>query len=311
MAVSVALSPIPILQFFDNAGNLAAGGSLLTQVGGVNYPTYSDNAGSVALPNPIPLNSRGEVSTAAGSSSELFLQTGTSYTFILSDINGNQLWSVGNIVASSGASLPTSSGTANAQIITNTTPISLGNGVTQWFIPVATNTGTLTVNIDNTGAIQVNANGAAAIAGMVVANVPALLIYNGTTWNLVNPQRSTSSFTATFSVGFTTTPTGTINYSIDSSGKGVDVWVPSTFTATSNTGGWQITGVPTIIQPVTAKEAAIGGLEDSGAGTMGTIRTGTSGTWVVSKLGNTAGWTTSGVKGFSGASGANMRFTLD
>ena len=88
---TVSASPIPILQFFNNSGQPNAGGSVLTQVGGVNYPTYSDSAGSVALPNPIPLNSRGEVSNASGQSSQLFLEGGVVYTFTVMDVNGNTI----------------------------------------------------------------------------------------------------------------------------------------------------------------------------------------------------------------------------
>ncbi len=90
--MSVVACPAPILQFFDNEGNPAVGGSLLTQVAGVNYVTYSNSGGSIALPNPIPLNSRGEVSTAAGTTSQLFLVPNTVYTFTLFDSSGNQLW---------------------------------------------------------------------------------------------------------------------------------------------------------------------------------------------------------------------------
>jgi parallel beta-helix repeat protein len=84
--------PAPILRFTDNAGNPCVGGSVLTQVGGVNTPTYADVNGTTTLPNPIPLNSRGEVSTAAGASAQLFLEPNTAYTFTLSDAAGNQLW---------------------------------------------------------------------------------------------------------------------------------------------------------------------------------------------------------------------------
>lgn len=91
--VAVVACPVPVLQFFDNTGNPAAGGSLLTQVGGVNYITYSDIGGVTALPNPIPLNSRGEISTASGVSSQLFLVAGVVYTFTLYDAYGNQIWS--------------------------------------------------------------------------------------------------------------------------------------------------------------------------------------------------------------------------
>ncbi len=91
--VAVTLSPVPVLQFFNNEGQPNAGGSLLTQVGGVNYVTYSDFAGTIALPNPIPLNSRGEVSTSTGVTSQLFLVPNTVYTFTLYDSGNNPLWS--------------------------------------------------------------------------------------------------------------------------------------------------------------------------------------------------------------------------
>src|SRR5208282_6737847 len=45
----------------------------------------------IPLPNPIPLNSRGEISNAAGASCQLFLQQNIVYTFTLYDANGNQL----------------------------------------------------------------------------------------------------------------------------------------------------------------------------------------------------------------------------
>lgn len=91
MTATVALSPPPILQFFNNAGRPNAGGSVLTQVGGVNYPTYQDSAGAVPLPNPIPLNSRGEISTSVGASAQLFLVGGVIYTFTVYDKDGNQI----------------------------------------------------------------------------------------------------------------------------------------------------------------------------------------------------------------------------
>jgi len=91
MGTNVFLAPSPILQFFDNAGRPNAGGSVLTQVGGVNYPTYQDSAGTIPLPNPIPPNSRGEISNSSGISSQLVLAAGVVYTFTQSDANGNQI----------------------------------------------------------------------------------------------------------------------------------------------------------------------------------------------------------------------------
>ena len=91
MPTPVAASPPVILQFFNNSGQPLVGGSVLTQVGSVNTATYQDPSGSIPLPNPIPLNSRGEVSNATGISCQLFLQNGIAYTFTLFDAAGNQI----------------------------------------------------------------------------------------------------------------------------------------------------------------------------------------------------------------------------
>lgn len=91
MTTGVACPPV-ILQFTLNNGQLAAGGSVLTQVGGTNAATYQDVGLTTPLPNPIPLNSRGEISNASGASCQLFLTPNTVYTFTISDANGNQIW---------------------------------------------------------------------------------------------------------------------------------------------------------------------------------------------------------------------------
>lgn len=94
MTTGVIASP-PILQFTLNNGQLAVNGSILTQVGGVNTATYSDSGLTTPLPNPIPLNSRGEVSDATGNSKQLFLTPNVIYTFTLYDGpngTGNQIW---------------------------------------------------------------------------------------------------------------------------------------------------------------------------------------------------------------------------
>lgn len=91
MTTGVILTP-PVAQFFDNAGNPAVNGTILTTVGGINTATYSDVNLTTPLPNPIPLNSRGEISSASGASSQCFLTPNTVYTFTLYDSNGTQLW---------------------------------------------------------------------------------------------------------------------------------------------------------------------------------------------------------------------------
>lgn len=97
MTTPVTSSPPPVLQFFNNQGQPNVGGSVLTQVGGTNATTYQDSAGATPLPNPIPLNSRGEISNSSGVSCQLFLASGSTYTFTVFDANGNQLYQAASV----------------------------------------------------------------------------------------------------------------------------------------------------------------------------------------------------------------------
>lgn len=95
----VSLSADPILAFYDSAGAPLVGGTLLTQVSGTAYPTYSDAAGTIPLPNPITLNSRGEIATASGISTPMFVVPSVAYTYTLSDALGNTIWTSPNITS--------------------------------------------------------------------------------------------------------------------------------------------------------------------------------------------------------------------
>jgi hypothetical protein len=101
MSQVVALVQDPILRFTDNTGNPLVGGTLYTTVGGIAFPTWSDSLGTIQNTNPIVLNARGEIGTNTGVSSPLFVAPNVSYTFILSDANGNLIWSAPNIVSPS------------------------------------------------------------------------------------------------------------------------------------------------------------------------------------------------------------------
>lgn len=94
----MAISQDPILHFENDDGSPLVGGFLTTLVGGINFPTYSENTGTFALPNPIVLNSRGEVATNAGTSSPLFLSPNVAYTFILQRPDLTTVWAAPNIV---------------------------------------------------------------------------------------------------------------------------------------------------------------------------------------------------------------------
>lgn len=80
----------PRLQFFDNNGRFLSGGKLYTYAAGTTTPlaTYADSGLSVANPNPVVMNVRGEA--------VVWLQD-LPYKFILKDATDNTIWSVDNL----------------------------------------------------------------------------------------------------------------------------------------------------------------------------------------------------------------------
>lgn len=92
MTTLVTISADPILQFLGSDGKPLVGGMLTTLVGGLPYPTWGDAAAQFELPNPIILNSRGEVCNQTGQSTPLYVQTNTAYTYLLQDSLGNTIW---------------------------------------------------------------------------------------------------------------------------------------------------------------------------------------------------------------------------
>ena len=79
--MSVYLSPIggAAAQFFDNDGNVLAGGKIYTYIAGSSTPktTYTTSSGNIAHANPIILDSAGRVPTG-----EIWLTPGL-YKFVI------------------------------------------------------------------------------------------------------------------------------------------------------------------------------------------------------------------------------------
>lgn len=175
------LAPTPVFKAFDNNGAPLYNGQLFTYAAGTTTPqtTYVDSTTSFPNTNPVVLNSRGEAN--------VWLNPAQFYKFVLKDSTGAQIWSVDNIAGSSSPfSMPTASGTANVVVITNPLPISLSVGVPQWFVPVAANTAAATINVDSTGPKAVVYLTKALVGGELEIGVPALILYDGVQWNLIN-----------------------------------------------------------------------------------------------------------------------------
>lgn len=303
---------------------------------------------------------------------------------------------------------PAGGGTANAQTLTNPRPFaSLTTGLTVIFNPTAANTGAATFAPDGLTAKNVFANGAALVGGELQPGVPAILKYDGTQWNLLNPyftgygasagtntitatvgkasayfngmsvslkiantttgagtlnvnsigalnmyyadgvtqlvagaliqngiydfiynsslnsgaggwictnpSRVTGSFTGTLNGTSGATVTQTILYSISPDSKSVDAWTNAAFAGTSNTTGCTITGVPSLIRPVSTKNGTPCKGLDSSVGCLVSFEIDSaSGTWTLGKNGVDSGWTASGTKGFNSSTNwMYTHYTLD
>lgn len=288
---------------------------------------------------------------------------------------------------------PAGGGTANAQTLTNPRPFaSLTTGLTVIFNPTAANTGAATFAPDGLTAKNVFANGAALVGGELQPGVPAILKYDGTQWNLLNPyftgygaasgtntitatvgkasayfngmsvslkmantttgaatlnvnsigalnmyyadgvtqlaagaliqngiydfiynsslnsgaggfictnpSRVTGSFTITLT-GFTSNPTGTVNYAISSDGKTAFISIRSNITNTgSNATTMTGTGVPSILSAASAGHRMILEGEDNTIVQLCSVGTGLNGTtWTFTLISNSGAWTATGTKG--------------
>lgn len=201
----------------------------------------------------------------------------------------------------SNGSMPTSGGTANVQTITNTRAYgALFIGMWAVFVPVATNTGAMTLQVDGLAAKNVFCNGAAAIAGQVISGIPAMCRYDGTQWQLINPQIVQASFTLTVATGLGTTPTGTINYKVFQDGKGFQVWADNSITGTGSGTTMTFTGIPAVLVHTNSKRYAVI-YTDNGSvlAQWGSLDTGTSTTWTAGATSRTGGFTATSTRGIT------------
>lgn len=88
----------PVLQFFDNSGNVLSGGTLAFKEAGTSTDkdTYTDSTKGTANPNPITLDSAGRPDNA-GSPIQIWLDG--SYKLIVKDSSGNTIRTEDNITA--------------------------------------------------------------------------------------------------------------------------------------------------------------------------------------------------------------------
>jgi hypothetical protein len=191
--MALYLSPAGVMvQQLTNAGQPLSGGQLFIYDAGTTTPrtTYTDSTGVDANANPIILNSAGRLPTSVWIGSNL------PHKLVLKDAAGNTLSTIDSLYGINDPynlnavayGLPTGSGSANAQVVTNSqAQSSLFNGLEQWYIPSVTNTGATTLNVDTLGAKNVFNKGVALLGGELQQGQIVLLKYDGTQWNVLNP----------------------------------------------------------------------------------------------------------------------------
>ena len=207
-------------QFFDRNGAPLSGGLLYTYNAGTTTPvsTYTSRSGAAFNTNPIVLDASGRTP------SEIWLEGGVLYKFVLKDSTFVQIGSYDNIPAvndpTTTNNLITVAGT-NALTGLAIPPLEGYTAGAQYsFIAQNTNTGAVTLDIDSLGVKAVTKFGATALsAGDIVGGAMTLVEYDGTRFQLLNPANSVFDNITVDYIKETTTvsataATGTVNYDV-------------------------------------------------------------------------------------------------
>ena len=172
-------------QFFDDNGDPLTGGLLYVYAAGTTTPatTWTSNSGASANTNPIVLDAAGRTPA------EIWVNSGSTYKFIVKTSTGTLVGTYDNIPAIDDPTvfnnLITVTGT-NTLIGTSVPPYTAYvAGMTLSFIPVATNTGAVTIDVDGLGAKNIYVGSSTAmIGGELVAGRIAQIEYDGVRFQL-------------------------------------------------------------------------------------------------------------------------------
>jgi hypothetical protein len=199
-------------QFFDGNGDPLTGGLLYTYLAGTTTPvtTYTSRSGAANNTNPIVLDAAGRTPA------EIWLDGGVLYKFVLKTSAYVQIGSYDNIPA---VNDPTT--TNNLIVVAGTnaltglaTPPLEGYtaGAQYSFIAQNTNSGAVTLDIDSLGVKAVTRSGATAlVAGDIIGGAMILVEYDGTRFQLLNPNSYTNlTVTGNVTIGGNATIGGTL-----------------------------------------------------------------------------------------------------
>lgn len=290
------LAPYLKQRFVDSNGNALFKGTVTTYQAGTTTPiaTYPDSTGGTANANPITLNVRGEC--------DIWLLPNVAYKFVVTDVNGNPVWTEDNVIQSQLITLygGVDTGTANAYVLNFTASFaSLIDGIVIYWIPAHTNTGASTINVNGLGVVAIiNPDGSALTAAEILANQPATILYKGGNFILTSVSVDGNAGAVALS-GFTATVNTTVTWR--RYGKVVIVNF-TTASGTSSTSSFfaDCSGISLPVSFATAQSGPVGSqfFTDNGANVTDAQWSIGPGSQIIQFLnaGNSSGWTNSGTK---------------
>jgi hypothetical protein len=162
----------------------------------------------------------------------------------------------GGLKLTSVAGANTVTGSVAAQGSVTMAPTAYATGMRFHFIPAGTNTGATTLNVNSIGAKNIYAGNSALVGGELHANIPVVVEYDGTQFQLLGPVfRQPTSQTFTSGSGTYTTPTGATRLRVrmvgggggggassSNNGSGGGNTTFSTYTASGGAGGVAASG---------------------------------------------------------------------
>jgi hypothetical protein len=185
-------------QLFTDNGDPLTGGLIYVYTAGTTTPatSWTSNSGAVANTNPIVLDAAGRTPN------EIWLNGGVTYKFIVRTSTGVLIGTYDNIPAIDDPAvfnnLITVTGT-NTLIGTSVPPYTAYvSGMTLSFVPVITNTGPVTIDVDGLGAKNLfSGSSAAMIPSQLAAGSMVTIEYDGTRFQLIGnaSQRSIALIT--------------------------------------------------------------------------------------------------------------------
>lgn len=298
------LAPYLKQRFVDANGAALYLGTVSTFAAGTNTPiaTYKDAGGVATNTNPITLNPRGEC--------DIWLLPNVAYKFQVNDANGNLIWTEDNVINSQLITLygGVDTGSANAYILNFAASFTTyTDGVIIYWIPANTNTGASTININGLGVINIlNPDGSALLAGEIVANQPAQILFKAGAFQLITATNTVyGTFVPTWA-GFSAAP-ATTPIAYRRNGTLVTL-IFNPVNGTSNATTFSMSGLPQIIRPLVAPAMSypvIGMLDNNVRIPGGLAAVNSSGIITFFKDGTQAIWTASGAKGFADFVGLN------